>query len=94
MKITIDTKEDSHHEIKKVIHLLNLLVGSESSELNSIPSQNSSEVEYPQVADVFSSSPSVNSNDDLPNVGDFMNSVSDNETDDDKKDESSEIVMY
>jgi len=28
MKITIDTKEDSHHEIKKVIELLHTILGN------------------------------------------------------------------
>jgi hypothetical protein len=30
MKITIDTKEDSHHEIRKVIQLLSHLLGEQS----------------------------------------------------------------
>jgi len=31
MKITIDTKEDSHEEIKKIIRMLSSLVGHETS---------------------------------------------------------------
>ncbi|MBT3262218.1 hypothetical protein HN592_05995 [Candidatus Woesearchaeota archaeon] len=92
MKITIDTKEDSHHEIKKVIHLLNVLVGSEPLSNSTIESS-SSNVEYPNVADVFSSPAEKNVSADLPNVGAFMDAV-DEKKDDEKPEESSEIVMY
>lgn len=93
MKITIDTKEDSHHEIKKVIHLLNVLVGSEPISDSTINSAPSSDVEYPNVADVFSSTPSTNVENDLPNVGAFMEGV-DEKKDEDKEEESSKIIMY
>ena len=35
MKITIDTKEDSHEEIKKVIRLLTHLIGDHHEEIHS-----------------------------------------------------------
>lgn len=91
MKITIDTKEDSHHEIRRVIHLLNVLVGN-SSVYESQVSSSSSE-EYPNLNDVFSGSSSASEDSGLPNVGAFMDSVEEKK-DDDKPEESSEIVMY
>ena len=42
MKITIDTKEDSHHDIKKVIGMLQKLVGGAPSS-SSLFEENSSE---------------------------------------------------
>ncbi|MFH1316530.1 MAG: hypothetical protein ABII01_03365 [Candidatus Woesearchaeota archaeon] len=36
MKITIDTKEDSHEEIRKVIRLLNHLIGESSEPANDL----------------------------------------------------------
>jgi len=48
MKLTIDTKEDSHEEIKKAIKMLATIVGDEPVYTNSIPKA--------PVANIFESS--------------------------------------
>jgi len=60
MKITIDTKEDSHAEIKKIIRMLSSLVGSEEIMSNqgdvfSDDSEESSEQKSPGVFSMFGS---------------------------------------
>jgi len=91
MKITIDTKEDSHEEIRKVIRMLSSLVGeqeiisnqgnifSDSSQDNSSNNQN---------ADIFSM---LNSN---ANSGTSESTLSDEKTDKNDDDVSIDIEEY
>jgi len=55
MKITIDTKEDSHEEIKKIIRMLSSLVGEQEvfSNQSDIFSDNSSGDSSQQGSDIF-----------------------------------------
>ena len=60
MKISIDTKEDSHEEIKKVINMLQNLVG-ESQEIFSNDSSGSSAYNQSPIANIFGDASSVSS---------------------------------
>jgi hypothetical protein len=59
MKITIDTKEDSKEEIKKVIGMLSALVGGNSPVYTNSPFSSSSESSIPKQhnANIFSDEP-------------------------------------
>jgi len=67
MKLTIDTKEDSHEEIKKVIKMLQNLVGDSEEMFSNQPvSDSSSSVGSPFVnifGDTSASTPEVQSSD-------------------------------
>ncbi|MFH1053181.1 MAG: hypothetical protein V1740_02075 [Candidatus Woesearchaeota archaeon] len=68
MKITIDTKEDSHEDIRKVIRLLNHLIGESSESANGLvsnrdifsDSSGSETPEHPTVSSAPKSSTSGN----------------------------------
>ncbi len=91
MKITIDTKEDSHEEIKKVISLLSHLIESGSVESK---------------ADIFGDNdPGEPSSDEQPSGNAFTNlfgssdetsasQVQENDSEEKKEEDNPEIIEY
>ncbi len=58
MKITIDTKEDTHEEIKKVIRMLSSLVGQEvMTNQSDLFSDDSNKTEGTDIFNMFDTSP-------------------------------------
>lgn len=54
MKITIDTKEDSHEDIRKIVALLSQMLTTESQPQNLLDNSTSSEL--PNLMSIFDSS--------------------------------------
>lgn len=80
MKITIDTKEDSHDEIKKVIKMLHHLVGDEKVYSNK---------------DVFEdSSPEVPTGNVFGNLFDDKNETAEPDVKEETEDETPEVIEY
>lgn len=79
MKITIDTKEDNHEDIRKVISLLSNLIGSGRGEVFS--NQNgAAPTDTTNLMNMFGDAPanptaSAANNDSAPNFGSFLNLV-------------------
>ncbi len=77
MKITIDTKEDNHEDIKKVIALLNGMIGNSSGIYSNQPTA-STPADSTNLMSMFgdesASQPSSTSNT-APNFGSFLNLV-------------------
>lgn len=65
MKVSIDTKEDSHEEIKKVIKMLQNLVGDAHEIFSNEPSISAPSNESP-IANIFGDATSVSSSSELP----------------------------
>jgi hypothetical protein len=85
MKITINTKEDSHDDIKKVIRLLSHLVGEESK-----PATNQVDIFKDQnSADENSGGGSI-----FGNMFDSDPAVGQNRQDEDKEKKDPEIIPY
>ena len=88
MRISIDTKEDSHEEIRKVIKMLNHLVGDEVH--TNQPSANIFEQDTPSVGgmmDMFNTDESTSSE-----VS--SQSLSDNSTEEKKPEEKIQIIDF
>ncbi|MAG91332.1 hypothetical protein CMO83_01500 [Candidatus Woesearchaeota archaeon] len=69
MKISIDTKEDSHEELRKVINMLQNLVGESQETFTNQPESGTSEPAASPFANIFgdtASPPPSNSSDALP----------------------------
>ena len=79
MKITIDTKEDTHEDIRKVISLLSNLIGNGGGEVFS--NQNASApADSTNLMSMFGDAPAtaatpISSNDSAPNFGSFLNLI-------------------
>ena len=94
MKITIDTKEDSHDEIKKVIFLLQNLLGHPDK--NSIVDTTNLDMfqnkgESPGIFNMFDSAPEQN---DEGSKEYKYPDESISESDEDEGDETPEIITY
>lgn len=78
MKITIDTKEDTHEDIKKVIYLLHNLIGSSSGgDIYSNSGSASPPVDTTNVMSMFGDAPAPNTgaSNSAPNFNSFLNLV-------------------
>ncbi len=83
MKITIDTKEDNHEDIKKVIALLNGMIGNNSNiysnqSLGSSLNSSSAPADSTNMMSMFgddSASAAKTTPDTAPNFGSFLNLV-------------------
>ncbi len=76
MKITIDTKEDNHEDIKKVIALLNGMIGNNSNIYSNQPT--SAPADSTNLMSMFgddSASAVKTMPDTAPNFGSFLNLV-------------------
>mgnify|MGYP001592918197 CR=1 FL=1 len=73
MKITIDTKEDSHEEIKKVIRMLSSLVGEQEV--------------FSNQSDIFSDGSSGDSSQQGSDIFNILNNNSENKTEEEKAEE-------
>ncbi|MBI4980927.1 hypothetical protein HZC30_05215 [Candidatus Woesearchaeota archaeon] len=91
MKITIDTKEDNHEDIKKVIALLNGMIGNSSGIYSNQPT--ATPADSTNLMSMFGDEPAPKATPDTaPNFGSFLNLV-----DGKKKEEPKgipKIVMY
>ena len=65
MRITIDTKEDSYEDIKKVLHVLNHLIENKSPII-----ENKEPVDTTNMMDMFGSAPQE---DKAPDFSSFLN---------------------
>lgn len=82
MKITIDTKEDNHEDIRKVISLLSNLIGSGGGEIytnQGINQNTSAPTDSTNLMSMFGDAPTTTAptagNDSAPNFGSFLNLV-------------------
>jgi hypothetical protein len=76
MKITIDTKEDNHEDIKKVIALLNGMIGNNSNICSNQPT--STPTDSANLMSMFGDEPASaakTTSDTAPNFGSFLNLV-------------------
>jgi uncharacterized protein (UPF0147 family) len=89
MKITIDTKEDSHEEIKKVIKMLRHLVGDEKVYSNKDVFEDSS----PSVS-TEDSSPSAPTGNIFGNLFDDKKETTEPDTKEETEDEAPEVIEY
>lgn len=85
MKITIDTKEDSHEDIRKVIRLLSHMIGESSSVLSDNPSEPT-----PAATGAFSNLFS----DDTPGPETEETSAPESQPEEEKQDDSPEVTPY
>ncbi len=80
MKITIDTKEDSSEDIRKIISLLSTLVERSSSQSRNIFEDSGNSLSLSEPDDV-----SINNSSDEPGSGNaFANMFGDNDPDDER----------
>ena len=68
MKLTIDTKEDSHEEIRKAIKMLSAMVGDEHVYTNSAPKEHHANIFDSPSSSLGDSSPEPAPSEPIPNA--------------------------